>query len=79
MAERGRHYHMKDYEFAGSPTSGIVMSFSAEVVDLQNQVMVDACIKAARNAGVNDLYLMDRQFVLDALFEKIHRTQQKEG
>lgn len=78
MFEKGRHYHVKDYEFVTSPINGIVMRFSAEVVDLQNQVMVDACIKAARNAGVNDLYLLDRQFVLDALLEKIERTRQED-
>ena len=78
MTERGRHYHLKDYEYAPINTQSILMSISAEVVDLQNQVMVDACIKAARNAGINDLYLIDRQFVLDALLEKIERTQQKE-
>ena len=43
----------------------------AEVLDMQETAIVQACIKAAKEAGIHDLYLMDKQFVIDALLAAI--------
>lgn len=45
----------------------------ADTVNLHDKAIVDACIKAAEEAGFTQLYLLDRRFVLDALREKLER------
>ena len=45
----------------------------AQVVDTKDQTIVEAVIKAAEEAGVVDLYILDKKFVLDALREKAER------
>ena len=39
----------------------------AEVADRTDDVIVQAIIREAERAGVNDLYLIDREYILDAL------------
>lgn len=48
------------------------------VNDIREKSIVEAVVEAARDAGINELYLMDRQFVLDALTEKIERDWEHE-
>ena len=50
----------------------------AEAVDIQNEAIVAACIRAAREAGITQLYLLDKQFVAEAIREKIEREFPKE-
>lgn len=47
----------------------------AKTLDLQESAIVQACIDAAREAGIHELILMDKQFVLEALVEKIEREK----
>lgn len=47
--------------------------FIARVIDMQDQAVYDAAIRAASEAGIDTLYLMDKQFVIDALREKLER------
>lgn len=39
----------------------------AQVVDMTDDVIVNAAIEAATEAGITDLYLLDKTFVVDAL------------
>lgn len=50
----------------------------AEVLEIQDTAIVNACIKAAKEAGITDLYLIDKRFVIAALLEKIERESAKE-
>lgn len=45
----------------------------ARVIDMQDRAVYDAAIRAAYEAGIDIVYLMDKQFVLDALREKLER------
>lgn len=56
-----------------NPVFTITKKIVAEVVDTDSQVIVDAVIKCAMENGVNDIWLLDRKFVLDALREKMER------
>ena len=47
----------------------------AKTLDLQESAIVQACIDAAREAGIHELIVMDKQFVLEALWEKIKREK----
>lgn len=64
-----------DYDFDAYT---MIQRISAKAVDLQNEVIVAACIEAAKEAGVTDLYLLDKQFVAEAIQEKIEREMEKE-
>lgn len=42
-------------------------------IDMEDQAVYDAAIRTAYEAGIDIVYLMDKQFVLDALREKLER------
>lgn len=45
----------------------------ARAIDMEDRAVHDEVIRTAREAGIDTLYLMDRQFVIDALREKLER------
>lgn len=45
----------------------VTQKLVAEVVDRTDEVLIQAIIAEAERSGVSDLYLIDRQFVLEAL------------
>ena len=49
-----------------------VKKIAAEVIDMRDEMIVQACIRAAREAGISDLYLLDKTFVLNAPTAKIN-------
>lgn len=53
----------------------VTMQYAADVLDIQNKVIVDACVKAAKEAGITQLYLLDRDFVMSAIKEKLERDE----
>ena len=46
---------------------------SCQLIDIADEEIYREVTKAAHEAGIDDLYLMDKQFVLDALREKLER------
>lgn len=46
-------------------------------MDLDNAIC-KACIEAAREAGITELVLVDKQFVADAIREKLERMKEDE-
>lgn len=56
-------------------TLRISQTIAAKTEDLQEDAIVQACIEAAKEEGIHDLYLLDKQFVLEALQEKIEREK----
>lgn len=75
MIEKMQHFHLKDPEIDDDNPMRIANRIYADVVDMTNNTIVDACVKTARQAGINDVYLLDRDFVLAALREKIERMR----
>lgn len=64
-----------DYDFRAFT---VTERICAEVVDTQNKAIVAACIRAAEKAGITQLYLLDKQFVTEAIWEKVTREMAKE-
>lgn len=75
MTDKMQHFQLKPPEIDDDNPMRITHRIYADVVDMTNNAIVDACVKAARQAGINDVYLLDKQFVLDALREKIERMR----
>ncbi len=55
-----------------------VQKLMAVCVDKTEENIVEACIACAKEEGITDLYILDRQFVIDALREKKARETVKE-
>ena len=53
----------------------VTFSFSAEVCDMADEVIVEAVVAAAKEAGITQLYLLDRNFITDAICEKLERDE----
>lgn len=70
---------MQHYSFAGHgldlERNMIVQRLQAEVTHLADRAIVAACIDAAKSNGVDDLYLIDEDFLVAALREKIEREK----
>ena len=49
----------------------VTFHFAAEVCDLADKAIVDAVVDAAQKAGITELYLLDRQFILEAIRDKL--------
>lgn len=74
MSEKLLHINLKRPEFDFEMQSYIAKVY-AHVLDMTEEAIVNACIKAAKEAGITDLYLIDKQFLIDALIEKMRREK----
>lgn len=63
----GTHY---DFDYLGSSQSRRI---AAKIADLTEKAIHEEIVREARAAGVTDLYLMDRDFLLSAIREKQER------
>ena len=71
------HDYGQHFIFPGCNDDANVKKIMATVQDVTDQAIYNAIIKEAQDAGVTDLYLMDKKFVLDALREKLEREKPK--
>ena len=71
------HDYGQHFIFPGCNDDATVKNIMAQVADVTDQAIYNAIIKEAQDAGVTDLYLMDKKFVLDALREKLERENPK--
>jgi hypothetical protein len=77
----GQHVELKPFESSfrvdqsrvDTALHNITRRVIAQVVDMQETAIVDAVIECARATHVDDIYLLDKKFVLDALCEKMER------
>ncbi len=60
---------------ASDMVAGITYKIAAKAVEMREQAIVDEAVRVAKEAGVNELFLMDRQFVIDALVEKMQKRR----
>lgn len=51
----------------------------AECVDMQETAIYEAIIRAAKESGVTELFLLDKQFVADALKVAIEKWRAENG
>ena len=68
----GLNYPGMNYVFEHNRI-GKMMAFKAKLIDMKNEAIVQECIKAANEAGITDLFLLDKQFIIDAIREKMER------
>jgi DNA-binding NtrC family response regulator len=45
----------------------ITQKISAQVIDMTDNALIDAIVKAAYKEGVNDLFLIDKEFIISAI------------
>lgn len=53
------------------------VTIAAKIADLTEEAVYQEIIRTATAAGITDLYLMDKTFVLEALKEKLEREKRK--
>lgn len=51
----------------------------AECMDMKDQAILEAVIRMAKEAGVTELFLLDKQFVADALAVAIEKWRVENG
>lgn len=78
MHDRFVHFELNPSEL-DFDTNTFTQRILAHTLDMQEDAIVQACIRTAKDAGITDLFLIDKQFVIDALREKIEREKAKEG
>ena len=70
----GEHIHIQTPRRCGK-THTFMVNVAAKVADMTDKVIVDACIEVAKDAGITDLYLIDKTFLLEAIRDKLdHNT-----
>lgn len=76
MVDKLMRYSLKDIGLDEGDPTHIIQRLRAKVADMTDDAIVEACVNAARDAGINSLYLLDKTFVVDAIREKIQGTRQ---
>ena len=51
--------------------------FRVKRVDLLDKVIVNAIVNAARENGITDVYLIDKEFILSAIKNELERMKEK--
>lgn len=51
--------------------------FAAKCVDTRDKAIVRAIIQAAQEDGIDELFLLDRDFIISAIREKIEREAER--
>lgn len=70
----GKHIVIQQARAIGK-THAFMVNVAAKVTDMTDKMIVDACIEAAKEAGITDLYLIDKTFLLEAIRGKLdHNT-----
>ena len=68
MFKEMQSFHLNDPIIDGDE---IITSIVAKVCDMRNKAIVDAVVDAAQRAGITELYLLDKTFILEAIREKL--------
>lgn len=73
MSNVGMHYHLDQPRPIIEPPFICQHTVMARILDMTDQLIVDEIIRVAIKEGVDDLYVLDKKFVLDAIREKMER------
>ena len=65
-------------DLENSDISKLTYSIYSQMVDKTEESLIKAIIESAKEAGITDLYLLDKNFILDAIREKMDRENEKE-
>lgn len=76
-----KYMRIDHYDFASiNPvvnTNDLVYKFAAEVIDMQNEKIVEAIRDAARQAGISELVLIDKDFIIRAIQHELEREEKE--
>lgn len=61
--------------FEDTPLYKMTEKLMVQAVDRREQAITDEVIRVAKEAGVTELYLLDKQFIVEAIREKMEREQ----
>ena len=71
----GTHYHFDHpIDILEQPIT-YMQTIQAQVIDMTDKLMMEAIIQAARENKIDDLYILDKTFILEAIAEKIERMK----
>ena len=81
MIEKPRIHPLQHYDLRQMQAENIelrghhytVANIAAQVADMTDTVVTEAVIHAAADAGITDLYLIDKTFIREAIQEKLDR------
>jgi len=63
----------------GDPMGDITVKISAQVADMTDSAIVEAILQVAKEEGLTDLYLIDREFILRALRNELERMVKEDA
>lgn len=63
--------------FEDTPLYTMTEKLVVQAVDRREQAITDEIIRVAKEAGVTELYLLDKQFIVEAIKEKMEREREK--
>lgn len=69
----GEHLTLSQPEFSLDEPFSYINKVQARVIEMHDTAIYQAIVEEARKEGINDLYLLDKEFVIDAIREKIRR------
>ena len=69
------HFDIPHLPMEVAPFKYEVARIAAQVADVADEAIVDAMIAAAQQEGLTDLYLIDKQFLFEAIKEKAEREK----
>ena len=77
LPDIARHYHFDQVHdcLLDSPVTTYMETVQAKVVDMTDRLIVNAILAEARDNGIDDLYLIDKKFILEAIAEKLERMK----
>lgn len=70
-----KHLHFEQHLTLEDDLAHLNVKIAALLLDMTDEAITDAIVEAAKNEGITDLYLLDKQFVMEAIKEKMEREQ----
>ena len=70
-----QHFILEKTNGLAEQTESIFMRICAQAIDMADDAIVQTCIEVAREAGITDLYLLDKEFVANALKRALRHEQ----
>lgn len=80
MPEYLKHIHLDGPLMAQaleceSPIYQITRKIHAEVLDMTDKTIVETVMRTAKECGVTDLYLIDKEFIVTAIKNELERRK----
>lgn len=71
----GEHLKLSKPELNLDEPFSYINKVQARMIEMHDSAIYHAIVEEARKEGINDLYLLDKEFIIDAIREKIRREK----